>query len=690
MSEKEPEVRVRHVDLQATVERRDEDDDTRTRVTGYGVKWDSRNSYGETFVPGAFEKTLATRERPLPMAEGHRQALGVWTDPGEDDIGLLLDGRISDTTHGRDTATLIEDGALTGLSIGFRPLLERFAEAGEKVEFDTPDGKRSYTPDRPTFFVLEAQLVEASIVLSPSDDDARVESIRARQEAERMVSQARQERANQDTDPTEGRHMSEENEGTPAAAGGAESEAVTEIAVAVRELAASVKDTNKTQADTRQMVENMREDLAEAQKRHAEAVNASRGGVDDEDTEDTLGRSLISGDYSQRMAAIHQRDAERVAPLIRRDAADVREFHERADSLLLLEACLKATDPQVDVRDTSYYQEEYLPALRAMDTATSGEGAEWVPTDLSSTLIDRVNLPLMVLAQFPMIPMPTNPYEVPGRAVARTRLGSHAEQTGDSSQTKFKVVTPGSRKVTLTAKKFAGRALVSREAEEDAIVAMLPFLQNELVDFLTADLEDAAINGDTTGTHQDSDTTDADDPRKNWDGLRDIALNGLTNGSIDGGNAALTLAMLRANRKSMGKYGTRVGGLFHLMGLASYIDLLSDSNFQTVEKYGANATVLTGELGRADGIPVVVSEYAREDLNASGVYDATTTNRGAAFTVWGRGIWRGSRRSMTLETLRELYAESDQDAVILSKREAFEQAYPNSENVVAVTYNLSS
>jgi len=48
---------------------------------------------------------------------------------------------------------------------------------------------------------------------------------------------------------------------------------------------------------------------------------------------------------------------------------------------------------------------------------------------------------------------------------------------------------------------------------------------------------------------------------------------------------------------------------------------------RTVDKYGQFATVLNGELGKIDGIPVIVSEKIRENLNASGVYDGTTTTK---------------------------------------------------------------
>jgi hypothetical protein len=96
-----------------------------------------------------------------------------------------------------------------------------------------------------------------------------------------------------------------------------------------------------------------------------------------------------------------------------------------------------------------------------------------------------------------------------------------------------------------------------------------------------------------------------------------------------------------------------------------------------------------GELGKVDGSPVVVSEYVRQDLNATGVQDGVTTNRTVAISVRTDGHVVGNRRGLKGEVLRELYAESDQDAIILSTRKALTSRYP-AETVVAVTYNGST
>lgn len=147
------------------------------RIEGVASMFGSRNSYGEVFVPGAYAESLAgkTDAKPLPIGLYHREVVGRWTDFSEDpQTGLELAGPLSDTQAGRDAATLVRDGALTGLSIGFWPLEETLAEPDEKVTFQTPLGTFSYQFDRWTWYVLKADVLEASLVMVPSDDEARV------------------------------------------------------------------------------------------------------------------------------------------------------------------------------------------------------------------------------------------------------------------------------------------------------------------------------------------------------------------------------------------------------------------------------------------------------------------------------------------------------------------------------------
>jgi hypothetical protein len=138
----------------------------------------------------------------------------------------------------------------------------------------------------------------------------------------------------------------------------------------------------------------------------------------------------------------------------------------------------------------------------------------------------------------------------------------------------------------------------------------------------------------------------------------------------------------------MGKYGVDPTRVAHFVGVASYIDLLSDSTVKTVDMYGSNATVLTGELARVDGAPVIPTEHVREDLNASGVHDGVTSDRSVAITARDDAVIRGQRRALRVEILRERYADFDQDAVKVTQRQAFEPRY-GTDRAVAVTYNVN-
>lgn len=164
--------------------------DTNTTIAGHASVWGSLNSYGEVFVPGAYSRTLTEKSdtKPLVMGFYHREAIGRWTRYEEDQHGLFLEGPVSQTTAGKDAAILANDGVLTGLSIGFWPTRYQFAEPGEQVTFSTANGDVSYSFDEWVVYILEAELVEASLVMAPADDDARLTHVRdALQKAERVL-----------------------------------------------------------------------------------------------------------------------------------------------------------------------------------------------------------------------------------------------------------------------------------------------------------------------------------------------------------------------------------------------------------------------------------------------------------------------------------------------------------------------
>jgi HK97 family phage prohead protease len=99
------------------------------RVEGYASLFGAIDQARDMVVRGAFRDTLVQRGvRRIPMLFQHDPAepVGVWLDLREDAHGLYARGRlIPDVKRGRELIALIRDGAIDGLSIGFRTVKGR-------------------------------------------------------------------------------------------------------------------------------------------------------------------------------------------------------------------------------------------------------------------------------------------------------------------------------------------------------------------------------------------------------------------------------------------------------------------------------------------------------------------------------------------------------------------------------------
>jgi len=89
--------------------------------TGYGSVFGNVDSYGDRIERGAFAGSLATRMPKLVWQHDIWQPIGKWVEAKEDDRGLFLRGKLTlGVEKGREAYELMKDGALDGLSIGYR------------------------------------------------------------------------------------------------------------------------------------------------------------------------------------------------------------------------------------------------------------------------------------------------------------------------------------------------------------------------------------------------------------------------------------------------------------------------------------------------------------------------------------------------------------------------------------------
>lgn len=133
-------------------------------VEGYASLFGEVDQARDMMMPGAFAQTLASRGiRKVPMLFQHDPAepVGVWLELVEDFRGLRARGRlIPDVRRGRELLALLEQGAIDGLSIGYRTVRARI------------------DPRTRIRKLYQVDLWEISIVTFPLLDGARIRSVK--------------------------------------------------------------------------------------------------------------------------------------------------------------------------------------------------------------------------------------------------------------------------------------------------------------------------------------------------------------------------------------------------------------------------------------------------------------------------------------------------------------------------------
>jgi len=97
-------------------------------ISGYASLFGQTDQGGDVVMKGAYEASLkrlkaaGTRVKLLWQHDPN-QPIGVWDEVHEDGKGLFVKGRLlTETQRGQEAATLIEAGAIDGLSIGYRTI----------------------------------------------------------------------------------------------------------------------------------------------------------------------------------------------------------------------------------------------------------------------------------------------------------------------------------------------------------------------------------------------------------------------------------------------------------------------------------------------------------------------------------------------------------------------------------------
>ena len=130
-------------------------------IEGYASRFGLPDQGGDIVAKGAFGASLArlaAKGDKVRMLWQHdpTKPIGVWDEIREDETGLWVKGRLlSEVALAREAATLIDAGAIDGLSIGYRTVRAEKDQKGRRV-------------------LTEVELWEVSLVTFPMLPEAKL------------------------------------------------------------------------------------------------------------------------------------------------------------------------------------------------------------------------------------------------------------------------------------------------------------------------------------------------------------------------------------------------------------------------------------------------------------------------------------------------------------------------------------
>lgn len=389
---------------------------------------------------------------------------------------------------------------------------------------------------------------------------------------------------------------------------------------------------------------------------------------------------------------------------------DTRVMEELAE----LKGQLKAYREQVSSMQTSkmHYQESTRNAAQFTDTEKSnavflaralnkydlfdtrlGDRMKAVLTDnnlneaFSTNVYNEMQQQLVVAPMFNRVEVNSKDFRIPvadedtSDFVAQFPSGSFAAGVDDTT------TVPTTRQaqiasITLSPKKFMVATHIAKDEEEDTILPLIDFLRQAATRRLARGIDKALLrgNGALSAFSASNALAAAGAYPSVIKGVVELAAGvgglvtktGTTIDKADPGDIA-------AARITLGKYGLALGSnLAYVTSVEGYNNLVTNTDFQTVDKFGAQATYLTGSVGAVYGIPIFISEF----MDTAGAADS---NLGVL--VYKPGFIIGERRAMEIES--EYLPRQQVTAMYLSTRMDFKALTTVADAALSTRYSYA-
>lgn len=200
--------------------------------------------------------------------------------------------------------------------------------------------------------------------------------------------------------------------------------------------------------------------------------------------------------------------------------------------------------------------------------------------------------------------------------------------------------------VEYTPHKFMAATHLAKDEQEDTILPLMDFLRKSAARRMARAIDKAILRGDGSLSGFTASPTNAITAGTGYQSvIKGIVThaNDISGLRVDtGASQQVAPADIASARANLGKYGLMLGDdLVFLTSIEGYNELIQTSDFRTVDKFGPNATYLTGAIGAVYGIPVVVTEF---------LDNAGSSDEHIGALVYKPGFKIAERRAMQVES----------------------------------------
>jgi len=293
-----------------------------------------------------------------------------------------------------------------------------------------------------------------------------------------------------------------------------------------------------------------------------------------------------------------------------------------------------------DVFDTKFGQR--MKAVTNVDQFLS---------NFSSNIYTEMEQQLVIAPMFNRLPVDAKNFRVPvadedtDGDVAMFKSGTYATGVGDVTN------VPTSNQNTIssvdfTPHKFMATTHLAKDEEEDTVLPLLDFLRAAATRRLARAIDKSILRGTGALTGFTASPTNAITVGVGYasviKGVAALARAASLDVATGSANDKADPSDIAAARTAMGKYGLQLGNdLVYVTSIQGYNNLVTTSDFQTVDKFGPNATYLTGSVGAVYGIPIVVSEF---------MDNVGTQNNEIGCLMYKPGFMIAERRGIEIES----------------------------------------